>query len=100
MIGIKDMKEMPKSCSECMVRHECKVADEWDEFDWNYNERCDGCSLVEIGTCKECKYSSVHTISLDKIDEIRVCRIQFSKQIKDDYYCANYEKRGNENEIN
>lgn len=52
------------------------------------------------GTCKECKYSSVHTISLDKIDEIRVCRIQFSKQIKDDYYCANYEKRGNENEIN
>lgn len=50
------------------------------------------------GTCKECKYSSVHTISLDKIDEIRVCRIQFSKQIKDDYYCANYEKRGSENE--
>lgn len=52
------------------------------------------------GTCKECKYSSVHTISLDKIGEIRVCRIQFSKQIKDDYYCADYEKRGNENEIN
>ena len=47
MIGIKGM-EMPKNCAECRVRHECKVSDEWDEFDWNYNERCEGCPLVEI----------------------------------------------------
>lgn len=45
------------------------------------------------GTCKECKYSSVHTISLDKTGEIRVCRIQFSKQVKDDYYCADFERK-------
>lgn len=55
----------------------------------------DNVSVVSLtnGTCKECKYSSVHTISLDKIDEIRVCRIQFSKQVKDDYYCADFERR-------
>lgn len=47
MVGIKGM-EMPKSCAECRVRHECKVADEWDEFDWNENARCKGCPLVEV----------------------------------------------------
>ena len=47
MIAIKDF-DMPSCCTKCIVRYECKVADEWDNFVWNGNERCEGCPLVEI----------------------------------------------------
>jgi hypothetical protein len=47
MVAIKDV-EMPKNCAECMVRQNCKVSDEWDEFDWYYDGRLEGCPLVEI----------------------------------------------------
>jgi len=78
MIAIKDMEELPENCAKCRVRHECKVADEWDDFDWNYNARCEGCPLVEIVTCEDCKF-------WDK--EKRFCPVIKCNTVKD-FYCT------------
>lgn len=90
MIAIKDF-DMPSCCTKCIVRYECKVADEWDEFDWNGNERCEGCSLIEIGTCKDCKRYNRNEM---------FCTYHggyLMQKCDPDYYCADFEKRGNEN---
>lgn len=50
MIAI-DM-EMPKSCSVCPMRDTCKVSDEWDEFDYYYDGRLEGCPLKEVNENK------------------------------------------------
>ena len=63
MIAIKGM-EMPRSCSQCNLCVEDKYADmtcvllceEWEETDYNENHRDGKCPLVEIVTCKDCKY--------------------------------------------
>ena len=39
--------DMPKSCAECHDQR-CKVADEWDLFDWCDYERVEGCPLKSI----------------------------------------------------
>lgn len=57
MIGIKGM-EMPKSCSECPFKTSDYVCGLLDcAFSCNhFKERNYNCPLVEIVTCKDCKY--------------------------------------------
>lgn len=86
MIVIKDMEEMPKSCAKCRVRHECKVADEWDEFEWNHYERCNGCPLVEIVTCKDCKHWHDDGI-------MTTCDKNIGHGFPGDYFCADGERK-------
>lgn len=83
MIAIKGI-EMPKSCAECRVRHECKVADEWDEFDWNSVGRCEGCPLIEIVTCQNCKHWHDDGI-------MTTCDKNIGNGFPKDYYCADAE---------
>lgn len=54
MIAIKGM-EMPKTCTMCWLSPMCKV--HGDKPEWlGYNTRVDGCPLVEIVTCVDCKH--------------------------------------------
>lgn len=68
MIAIKDVG-MPKNCAECMVRQNCKVSDEWDEFDWYYGGRLDGCPLVEIDERKVGKWVKKYQYGNDYCSE-------------------------------
>lgn len=54
MIAIKDM-EMPKTCTMCWLSPMCKVHGEKPEW-MGYNTRMDGCPLVEIVTCADCRH--------------------------------------------
>ena len=54
MIAIKDM-EMPKTCTMCWLSPMCKVHGEKPEY-LGYDTRMDGCPLVEIVTCADCKH--------------------------------------------
>lgn len=61
MIAIKSMENIPRSCIECPLRmldkcYHLKSACELNEFDI-FEERPKGCPLVEIVTCKDCKYN-------------------------------------------
>lgn len=95
MIAIKDVG-MPKNCAECMVRQNCKVSDEWDEFDWYYGGRLDGCPLVEIEERKVGKW-----IRISGGCKCPFCDMAFSRLKEDcsDNFCPNCgaEMRGVEN---
>ena len=54
MIAIKDM-EMPKTCTMCWLSPMCKVHGEQPEW-LGYDTRMEGCPLVEIVTCSDCRY--------------------------------------------
>ena len=98
MVGIKDMKT-PESCAFCDFCVEDKYADmtcvllgyEWEETDYNENHRDEKCPLVEIGTCKDCKH--FHNVRKD----FNTCDL-WTIACADNHYCADFEKRGNEND--
>jgi len=76
--------EMPKSCYECIVKSHCGIgiADGWQT-----DRREDDCPLVEMGTCKDCRYICCeHHEKTCDIDEYNP-----------NFYCADFEKRGGEN---
>ena len=77
MIAIKDMEEIPKSCSDCDFCHGhlCKRTG----VDIVANPK-DSCTLVEIITCKDCKWNENSTC----IDGFGVA---------DDYFCAGGKRR-------
>lgn len=86
MIAINGMK-MPKNCSDCDLcrGHICKVTG----TDIVANPK-DNCPLVQIVTCKDCKYyrnqdddewCTNHTIKDNKF------------WVKEDYFCADGERR-------
>lgn len=56
MIAIKGV-EMPKTCTMCWLSPMCKVHGEKPEW-LGYNTRVDGCPLVEIVTCADCKWNT------------------------------------------
>ena len=88
MVEIKGM-EIPKSCSQCKLCVEDKYADmtcvllceEWEENDYNENHRDERCPLVEIVTCKDCKYNYENSCDFDGFG------------IDDDYFCAKAERK-------
>lgn len=111
MIAIKGM-EMPKGCwystnlkmsgiTTCPLKSYC--------FEKHIKEapldtRPSDCPLVEIGTCKECKYYTVYEIEYFQTNQ----KEQFSycekyerlgnNHLSPDFYCGDFKKRGSENE--
>jgi hypothetical protein len=100
MIAIKGM-EMPKNCSQCNLCVEDKYADmtctllgeEWEETDYNENHRDEKCPLVEIVTCKDCKYYR------NKGNKYSYCTKRLNvdsitdRYREPDYFCANGERK-------
>lgn len=96
MIAIKGM-EMPKSCSQCNLCVEDKYADmtcvllceEWEESDYNENHRDENCPLVEVVTCKDCKYN------VKDGKNTTMCDIghRFYMRDHDTFYCADGKRR-------
>jgi len=76
MIAIKGM-EMPANCFDC-----CLTASECTVSMFRKDRRADGCPLVEIVTCKDCKYARQNN------DNDRYCYLS-GKYHDIDYYCAN-----------
>lgn len=96
MVGIKGM-EMPKSCCECKLCVEDKYADmtcvllceEWEENDYNENHRDENCPLVEIVTCKDCKYNVKNGYNTTTCD----LGHRFYMRDHSTFYCADGERR-------
>ena len=92
MVAIKDMK-MPKSCTECPMTHEDKQSRDLCEFTYlnvtyevRKNLKHSDCPLVEIVTCKDCKYTRQND------DNDRYCDLN-GRYYDPDYYCADAERR-------
>lgn len=76
--------EMPKSCNTCKAKKRCSLA---TLNGWREDKRDDNCPLIEIGTCKDCKYFC------DKqIKDKHWCR-KLCGYIRNDFYCADFERR-------
>ena len=90
MVEIKDFT-MPSSCYECDLHnyHNCDLTND-DIEKYLDDSRHPNCPLVEIGTCKDCTNYVVGAL-----DE-EIC-IRGHELIHENFYCADYEKRGNEN---
>ena len=85
MIAIKGM-EMPTSCKECMLNN---VDSPWfglcrttgnNVIEYK-DSRHPNCPLVEIVTCKDCKYNYENSCDFD------------GRGIDDDYFCAKGERK-------
>ena len=100
MVGIKDM-EMPTRCEECKFCIRQKTND-YGSYGQCMAGGCEtvntlylspGCPLVEIITCKDCKYYR-------EDDDTGYCTNHTCGDItfwcRDDYYCADAERRENE----
>ena len=87
MVAIKDM-EMPKNCVECNHMDLQQAINCQLIYSGCANcGRHPNCPLVEIGTCKDCINYVVGAL-----DE-EIC-IRGRELIHKDFYCADYEKRG------
>ena len=93
MIVIKDM-EMPKSCSECGLKSGNYCYHKKPPYDLNsidvLKEKASNCPLVEIVTCKDCKYyreddDTGHCTNHTCGDIVFWCHA--------DYYCADAERK-------
>jgi hypothetical protein len=77
MIAVKGM-EMPKSCALCeRFEGTCKYTD----FGDYQTKRNPSCPLVEIVTCKDCKFNDNNTCTIDGFG------------VADDYFCAGGKRR-------
>jgi hypothetical protein len=82
MIAIKDM-EMPKCCALCeRFEGACKYTD----FGDYQTKRNPSCPLVEIATCKDCKYWHDDGI-------MTTCDKNIGHGFHRDHYCADAERR-------
>lgn len=86
MIAVKG--ETPKTCAECQFgcitynnNRKCKISESCYTVIFTSKERPADCPLVEIATCKDCKYNYEDTCD---IDGLGVC---------DDYFCANGKRK-------
>ena len=93
MIAIKGM-EMPNCCAECQFgcityrnNRKCKISESCYTVIFTSKERPADCPLVEIVTCKDCKYNMVSR----KRDE-NVCTID-GCTVTDNYFCECAERR-------
>jgi hypothetical protein len=95
MIAVKGM-EMPKSCALCeRFEGACKYTD----FGDYQTKRNPSCPLVEIVTCKDCRYwhdDGITTICLQSSHPSALC-YTFDKSIghgfPKDHFCADGERR-------
>lgn len=102
MIAIKGM-ELPKSCAECGFVTDDMLGDATcvllcDEWKDNENHRAENCPLVEIVTCKDCKYcEEVHYENEGEPPYIKLkcnsTRNTRFYRVEEDFYCADAERR-------
>ena len=90
MIAIKSMENIPRSCIECPLRmldkcYHLKSACELNGFDI-FEERPKGCPLVEIVTCKDCKY-------WNNDGNKTTCDKNIGHGFPEDYFCGNGERK-------
>ena len=93
MVAVKGIK-MPKSCMECDFRKSDPFSSEvyCNKLSCNENiiiyedERLDNCPLVEIITCKDCKYWHDDGITT-------TCDKNIGHGFPKDHYCADAERR-------
>jgi len=96
MIAIKDM-EMPKSCKECPMSYPV-FGDGWETWCSFTNKNVatpnHNCPLVEIVTCKNCKYNA-YQISTLKDEPTRICCQKNRHAIypRIDGFCADGKRR-------
>ena len=91
MVAIKDM-EMPNNCYDCYRNMYCIVG---IDGGWRPDRRVEDCPLVEIGTCKDCAKSKI----LNDFEGYSIVCSRFGRMaVNPNFYCADFEKRGNENE--
>lgn len=76
MIAIKGIDEKPIDCSSCFVSGAACPA-----VSYRNDRAPDGCPLVEIVTCKDCKHNTENTCDLD------------GYSVHDDYFCSSGEKK-------
>lgn len=96
MVAVRGMK-MPKNCMECPLFDgeygDCNIIGE-TKADAT-EERAKNCPLVEIVTCKDCKYYK--RIELNSCDEvITFCEKHSDKNCRytsPNFYCADAERR-------
>lgn len=90
MIAIKSMKNIPKSCSECELKSGSYCYHKKPPYDLNginvLKERASNCPLVEIVTCKDCKYWHDDGI-------MTTCDKNIGHGFPRDHYCADGERR-------
>lgn len=95
MIAIKGMgMEMPKNCANCSFSiyyenlggYVCEYVGEVINKNEILKKRLDNCPLVEIVTCKDCKYAR------QSEDNDRYCYLS-GKYHDIDYFCANAERK-------
>lgn len=96
MIAIKGM-EMPTKCSICpynayyknlggyICEHIGKITDK----DERWEKKLDDCPLVEIVTCKDCKY----LCCIEGAPKVLVCEKHNCQQVSKNFYCADGERR-------
>lgn len=81
MIAIKGLKEMPSCCYECPYYDDyCRLTSKWDGDTEQIRDA--DCPLVEIVTCKDCKYYR---------NGLEHCT-QWVMPTNDDFYCADAER--------
>lgn len=90
MLAVKEIN-IPKNCEECKFCINQKTNDygsfgecllQKSEVNCLRSSRDTDCPLVEIVTCKDCKYNYEDTCDFDGLE---VC---------DDYFCANGKRKG------
>lgn len=85
MIVIKDMKEIPSCCYECPYFDDyCALTGKWERDTEQVRDK--DCPLVEVVTCKECKYWHDDGI-------MTTCDKNIGNGFPKDYYCADGERR-------
>lgn len=97
MIAIKGM-EMPSDCMECMFCNhiknddygshygDCAILGDGERMNLLLHQKHSYCPLVEIVTCKECKFNCNNTCIMEG------CGIT----VEEDYFCAGGERKVNE----
>lgn len=100
MIAIKDM-EMPKNCIGCPMFHKLDGDNNYQciimrSFIDSPKSRADGCPLVEIVTCKDCKHwKDSDGVYRRGIGAESKCPINIKEVFDGNFYCADGERRVN-----
>lgn len=88
MVAVKGMK-MPSCCMNCnmfrvldgQVRPQCAITETYiDDSDEYLDKRADDCPLLEIVTCKDCKYNCKNICGVD------------GSRVTDNFHCAGGER--------
>lgn len=95
MIAIKGMEKLPKNCEDCPLcneyDYECGI-NGYDSKTDTAKERMKNCPLVEIVTCKDCKYNVKNGYNTTTCD----IGHRFYMRDHNTFYCADGERREEE----